>query len=77
MLHRLGAGGDVEAQVLPDLLHLEAIAHEVAALDHEVLALGALGGRELRVVVLESHPPEGDVPRLVLGTKRRRVKTLP
>jgi hypothetical protein len=48
------------------LLGLETVAHEVARLDRELLALVALGLRELRIVVAQREASEGDVARLVL-----------
>ena len=52
--------------MLPDLFAVEAVAHVVAGLDDELLALVPLGVGELRVVVAEREAAEGDVPRLVL-----------
>ena len=51
---------------LPDLLAEEPVAHQVAALDDELLALVALLRGELRVVVPQREPAEGHVARLVL-----------
>ena len=51
---------------LPDLLAEEAVAHEVAGVDAELLALVALGLGQLRVVVAQRQPTEHDVARLVL-----------
>ena len=61
-------GGDLggQLQALPHLLAQEAVAHEVAGLDAEGLALVALGLAQLRVVVAQRQPPEHDVARLVL-----------
>jgi hypothetical protein len=56
----------VEAERAPDLLAEEAVAHEVAGLDAELLALLPLPVRELPVVVAQGQPPEGDVAGLVL-----------
>src|SRR5579875_3229937 len=75
LLHRgvlgeLQALGDVEAEPLPDLLGAEPVPHQVAALDDELLAVGPLGGGQLRVVVAQRQPPERDVPRLVLHDVR-------
>src|SRR2546422_6596501 len=57
---------DREAEGLPDLLGEEAVAHEVAGLDRELLPLVALGLRELRIVVAQREATEGDVARFVL-----------
>ncbi len=59
LLHR-------QARTHPDFGLVEAIAHEVERLDRELLALGALGVGEVRIVLAQSHAAEGDVPRLVL-----------
>ena len=75
LVHVARALVDRQAERLPDLLGLEAVAQQVAALDRELLALVALLLRELRVVVAQREAPEGDVARLVLhdvGVDRRR-----
>ena len=57
----------------------EAVAHQVAGLDGELLALVALRLRELRVVVAQREAAEGDVARLVLhdvGVHRRGERVL-
>src|SRR5438132_1543807 len=70
--HVLRGHGDLDgllhrqAEVLPQLLLVEAIPHVVAGLDHELLALRALAVGELRVEVAQREPPEGDVACLVL-----------
>ena len=58
--------GDRQPEVLPHLLLVEAVAHVVAGLDHELLALVALGVGQLRVVLAQGEPAERDVARLVL-----------
>ena len=45
------------AQRLPDLVAEEPVAHQVAALDDEFLALVALAVGELRVEIAERQPP--------------------
>ena len=55
-----------ELEALPDLLTKEAVPHQVAGLNAEVLPLGALGRAQLRVVVTQRQTPEHHVPRLVL-----------
>src|SRR5947199_115314 len=70
---------DREADRLPHLLGEEAVAHQVAGLDREFFSLVAFRLRELRVVVTQREPPEGDVPRLVLhdvGVHRRGERVL-
>jgi hypothetical protein len=64
----LDVGRELLGQVQPleDLLAEEAVAHQVAGLDAELLALVPLGLRQLRVVVAQCQPPEHDVARLVL-----------
>ena len=57
---------DRVAERLPDLLAAEPVAHQVAGLDHELLALVALLAGQVGVGVLQGHPPEGDVTGLVL-----------
>ncbi len=52
--------------MLPHLLGEEAVAHQVAGLHHELLALVPFLVAELRVVIGESQPAEGHVARLVL-----------
>ena len=54
----------------PDLLAEEAVAHEVARVDAELLAVVALGVGELRVVVAQREPAERHVARLVLHDVR-------
>ena len=55
-----------EPEALPDLLAEEAVAHQVARVDAELLALVALGVGELRVVVAQREPAERHVAGLVL-----------
>jgi len=52
---------------------LEAVTHQVAALDDELLPLRTLLLGELGVVVLERQPAERDVPRLVLHDVREQL----
>jgi hypothetical protein len=52
----------VDAEVLPDLVAAEPVAHQAAALDHELLALGSLLVAQLPVVVAQRHPSERHVP---------------
>jgi hypothetical protein len=49
-----------------DLLALEPVAQQIAALHDELLALGALLGGEFGVVVLQREASEGDMACLVL-----------
>ncbi|OFA61933.1 hypothetical protein BEN35_00410 [Streptomyces fradiae] len=55
-----------DAEVLQHLGAAQPVAHEVAALDDELLAFAEFGVGELPVVVAQRHPPEGHVPGLVL-----------
>ena len=55
-----------QAEPLPHLRLVEAVAHEIERLDHELLALVALGVGELRIVFAQRQAAERDVPRLVL-----------
>ena len=57
---------DVEAHPLPDLAGGEPVAHQVAALDDELLAVGPLGRGQLLVVIPQRQPAERHVPGLVL-----------
>ena len=57
---------DRKTEVLPYLDLVEASAHEVASLDHELFALVALDVRELGVDLAEREPAKGDMARLVL-----------
>src|SRR5262245_9149754 len=63
---QLQALGDVEPHPLPYRLRAEAVAHQIAPLDHELLAVGPLGLGQLPVVVAQGEPPERHVPGLVL-----------
>src|SRR5438270_3936978 len=65
LVHPLGGIGR-EVQPLPHLLGHEAVPHPVARVHAELLALGALGFGELRVVVPQGQAPEHHVVRLVL-----------
>ncbi len=58
--------GDRQPEPRPHLLAEESIAHSVARIDAELLALVALGVGELRVVVAQREPSEHDVARFVL-----------
>src|SRR5262245_54362071 len=53
LLHR-------EAEVFPQLLLIEAVAHVVTRFDGELLALAALGLGELGVQIAQRQAPEGD-----------------
>src|SRR5580700_10316598 len=57
VLGELHALRHVEAHLLPHLLRPEPVAHEVAALYHELLALGTLASGQLAVVVAQREPP--------------------
>ncbi len=58
----LGAFLDrIEAERLPHLHRIEAVAHQVAGFEQEFLALVALLLRQLRIVVAQRQAPEGDV----------------
>ena len=70
---------DRQPERRPHLLGLEAVAHQVAGLDRELLALVALGLGELRVIVAQREAAEGHVPGLVLhhvGVDRRGERVL-
>ena len=54
------------AEVLGDLLADQAVAHELADLDDELLALALLALAHVVVEALERDDAEGDVARLVL-----------
>ena len=73
MLGELQAVGDVEPHPFPDFLLPEAAAHQVAALDHELLAVGPLGRGQLGVVVAQGQAAEGHVPGLVLHDEREQL----
>ena len=60
------AGLGVVAEPFPQLLAEEPIAHPVAGIGAELLAVVALGLGQLRVVVAEGQAPEHHVARLVL-----------
>ncbi len=71
LLHRRVLGElqtliDVEAHPLPYLLRPEPVPHQVAAFNHELLAIGPLRLRELPVVVAQGKTAERHVPGLVL-----------
>ena len=63
---RSSATSSGSPSVRPHLLAEEAVAHPVAGVDAELLALVALGLGELRVVVAQRQPAEHHVPGLVL-----------
>jgi hypothetical protein len=78
LLHRrvlgeLQALGHVEAHPFPDLLGPEPVPHQVAPLDHELLAVGELSRAQRSVVVPQRQPPERHVPRLVLHDVRQHL----
>ena len=64
--HRLDALLGIEPEIGPQLDLVEAVAHVIAGFDHELLALGALGVGEFRIVVAQRDAAEGDVARFVL-----------
>ena len=63
IVERLEALLDVEAGRFPGLDRLEPVAHQVAGLDQEFLALVALLLGQLRIVVAQGEAAEGDVAR--------------
>ena len=52
--------------MLPHLDRVEAVAHQVAGLEQELLALVALLLGQLRIVVAQREAAEGDVAGFVL-----------